>query len=52
MPKYTVKVEQTNTWIVELDATSEQEASDCAEEDFLNENLGLADSTYQIIVED
>lgn len=52
MPKYTVKVEETYTHFLEVDATSEQEASDYAEEELINGNLPMGDSTYQIIVED
>jgi len=52
MSKYTVKVEETYTWMMEVDATSEQEAYDYAEEELINGNLPMGDSSYQIIVED
>jgi hypothetical protein len=52
MPNYNVKVEQINTWNFQIDCTSESEAYDFALEQMMNDNLGICDSDYQIIVED
>jgi hypothetical protein len=50
--KYTVKVEQTLEHVMEVDATSEEEAVDHVEELLLNWNLPMQETSYQIIVED